>query len=75
MAVYSVNKLSDAAARLAAGGFLQYDVIQHKEIDFAVMVGFVKQHFPNIQIVPCSPGTSLYTQYGYNTALVAALAP
>lgn len=71
---YSINNetdiitLKDNHTQLSVG-----DIIVHKPFEFYDIVGLLKKHFGNIEIVPASPGTSVYSINGYNTSVVKSV--
>ena len=63
-----ISTLKDNNTTLVAG-----DIIVHKPFEFYDITGLLKKYFGNIDIVPASPGTSVYSLNGYNTSVVKSV--
>ena len=61
--------------RVALTKFAVGDIITHKELEYPVMVGMMKIHFPEVELFPVSPGTDAYTINGYNTSAIKSINP
>lgn len=63
-----ISKLKDDNTVFVGG-----DIIVHKPFEFYDIAGLLKKYFGNIEIVPASPGTSVYSINGYNTSVIKSV--
>tara|TARA_Y100000034_G_scaffold29728_1_gene36170 strand:+ start:47894 stop:48139 length:246 start_codon:yes stop_codon:yes gene_type:complete len=71
MSEHVINAESDLEALQTAETKLEFgDILVHKKIAFAKVEAWVAKYYPNIEIFSITPGTDLYSQYGYNCSVV-----
>lgn len=76
MAKYSMNTEAEVIAfgeqtppvQLAVA-----DIIVHKEAEFYMIQGWIKQHLGDYELFPASPGTEVYAINGFNTSVVKGI--
>jgi len=63
-----VKNLFEAPTTLVVG-----DIIVHKPLAYATIQGYIKQYFGEVELVPATIGTEVYTINGYNTSVIKAI--
>lgn len=75
MEKYIINKEQDIVdlKNEVDFSFTEGDIIVHKPLEYYILVGYMKKHFPDIELFPASPGTPVYALNGYNTSVVKSI--